>query len=124
MSPLVLLGLLTFFFAIALSFALWTALTLGDAARRRQGVPQRSRDRKAKGHDTRTARQAERDAALPRPNPALRASQPRPSNTHKASVEAGASPAEEKRVSRVVVTPRQASDDAFERFLESEKRRE
>lgn len=48
----------------------------------------------------------------------------RPATTLQAQAEPKPTPDKEaERVAKVVVTPRKANDDAFERFLESEKRR-
>lgn len=141
MSPLVLLGLLTFFFAIAVSFALWSVLTLGDAARRHGAAAlRRSAGKQEAERGARAARQQSSfEAEQPRPNPALRASRPQPAepkaaeparfqprpSSPQAQVEAKPTPGkDEERVARVVVTPRKVNDDAFERFLESEKRRD
>ncbi|MFO7544566.1 MAG: hypothetical protein R6W77_03630 [Trueperaceae bacterium] len=126
MTPLVLLLLLAFLMVIAASLMIWAALTLGDARDRairsaateavangkaatRPSAPESERRSSAKG-----AVQAERERQGFTPDVASEAVQdepptppPRPSN-------------DEVRGARAVVTPRTPTDDAFERFLESE----
>jgi len=117
-TPLVLLVLLAFFFVVALAFTVWAALTVGDAAKRRQ---QRDKDDERLAATRRPAREPKpwerKPDAAPRQQLWVeqkpQAAKPRPA------------PAEpDQQTARAVVTPRPASPDAFERFLESEKRRD
>lgn len=149
MSPLVLLILLAFFFAVALAFTVWAALSLGDAARRaaqpaarpaRRGAEaQRARTPKpwekvpepAAERERRRTRRRERAEREPAPREAQREAPAQPAVARNSLWEAQppppkvtARPADEPAGGRAVVTPRQRSDDAFERFLESEKRRD
>ena len=103
-TPLVLLVLLAFFFVVALAFAVWAALTVGDAAKRTQHPPkpwERQPGTVTQGTlwEARPETGRRRDAAAPK------------------------TPSDEQS-SRAVVTPRKPNTDAFERFLESEKRRD
>lgn len=152
MQPLVLLLLLTFFLIVALAFTVWAALRVGDAARRssaitgraprrereaapwevsrkvtasaadtagaeRKAAPSGSSGRRTRGEGRRAVRESEAPphVAVARNSLWERSAQPQP--------EKPKAPDDEPRGSRVVVTPRQKSEDAFERFLESEKRR-
>lgn len=130
-TPLVLLVLLTFFFIVALAFTVWAALTVGDAARRTQ---QRQADDAARRAARTPAREPKPWERRPEPKPAEPARQqrgavqetlwerrPEPSATSPRK-EPGAG--DDQRGGRAAVTPRQPNTDAFERFLESEKRRE
>lgn len=136
MSPLVLLILLAFFFAVALAFTVWAALSLGDAARRAAQPAARPARRGAEAQRARTPKPwekvpepaAERE---PAPREAQREAPAQPAVARNSLWEAQpplpkvtARPADEPAGGRAVVTPRQRSDDAFERFLESEKRRD
>lgn len=80
------------------------------------GAPEPSgRGRRGEGRRTVRESEAPPHVAVARNSLWERSGQPLP--------EAPRSVDEEARGSRVVVTPRQKSEDAFERFLESEKRR-
>lgn len=125
-TPLVLLVLLAFFFVVALAFAVWAALTVGDAAKRTQQPPQQ---RPAGQRQSTRQRHTERDRE---PKPWER--QPgtvtqgtlweaRPETGRRRDAAAPKTPSVEQS-SRAVVTPRKPNTDAFERFLESEKRRD
>lgn len=120
-TPLGLLVLLAFFFFVALAFTVWAALTVGDAAKRAQlrqeqlpaGGGRRAADtgRAAKAGK----RASKRSAAEPprEPKPWERKPAPEP-----------VSAVRQEQNGRAVVKPRQPNTDAFERFLESEKRSE
>lgn len=119
MSQLVLLLLLAFFFVIALALTLWAALTLGSPR---------------KGRAVRTEAQPAPAPTGPK-RPWERSSEPEVAPTgvlwrNDKSASAAPRPLEPtprqgdeaERAPRVTVTPRAASEDAFERFLKSEER--
>ena len=122
-TPLVLLVLLAFFFVVALSFTVWAALSVGDAAKRRQQRNEDDERLEAARRPARDPKPWERkpDAA---PRQQLWVEQ-KPQAAKPQSAKPRPAPAEPDQPStRAVVTPRPASPDAFERFLESEKRRD
>ncbi len=130
-TPLVLLVLLTFFFIVALAFTVWAALTVGDAARRTQQSQADDAARRALRSPAREPKPWERKPEPRSPEPArqqrgavqetLWERRPEPKAVPARS-EANATT--DQHGGRAVVTPRQPNTDAFERFLESEKRRD
>jgi hypothetical protein len=125
-TPLVLLLLLAFLMVIAASLMIWAALTVGDERGRAlragttdgdatsRSVTAPTSARTARRTSTRSGANAERPPERVGQHPVTGPRQddaamvpPRPSN-------------DEVRGARAVVTPRTHSDDAFERFLESE----
>lgn len=138
-TPLVLLVLLAFFFVVALAFTVWAALTVGDAAKRthqRQADDARLRAERRPAREPKpwekkpapTKAQARRSGAVQETlwqakSEAQPAAPAKPARVEPARTEPAAG-ATEQRGGRAVVTPRQPNTDAFERFLESEKRRD
>lgn len=139
-TPLVLLVLLAFFFVVALAFTVWAALTVGDAAKRTEQKQLDDAQRRAGRQPPREPKPWERQPAVKSAETAVQGTlwerradqtklekqqQRRPEGTERpARKEPAPAPAEAQQGSRAVVTPRKADTDAFERFLESEKRRD
>ena len=126
MTPLVLLLLLAFLMVIAASLMIWAALTLGDARGRAMRTGSAERATTARSLTTpaqartgrRTSARGGASADPPRDGVAQHAvAGARP---HEATVVPPRPSNDEVRGARAVVTPRTHSDDAFERFLESE----
>lgn len=144
MSPLVLLVLLAFFFVVALAFTVWAALNVGSAARRAQAAaeyapnPARRRARREPEPRERKPWEKAPEPAAPkeRQQRKSRKEDGRPAPKDVSTGSGGRGPVVqgtlwEKRPEptpapsgKAVVTPRKPASDAFERFLEAEKRRD
>lgn len=116
MTPLTLLLLLGFFFAVTLVLTIWTALTLGRS--RSQG---RARVSGASGSKGREAEEAARER---KPWERGATGAPQPEGSLWVSPRSSGAAQRESGSARATVTPRKPDTDAFERFIRSEKQRE
>lgn len=115
-TPLVLLVLLAFFFIVALAFFVWAALTLGDAGKRTELQRADAARRRAARQPQRERKPWERDPLVP--------TVPSTESARVTARDAAQGTLWERRPDNPQNHGAQPNSDAFERFLESEKRRE